>query len=49
MAVVLGIAAAVGYSTARAKATQVPAMPTTVESLEETKEWMNDRMSSKTR
>jgi len=46
MAVVLGIGAAIALVTGRAKAQRVPAMPRTVESLKETKEWMNSRTSS---
>lgn len=49
MGVVLGIAAGIAVITGRAKARQVPTLPRTVESIKETKEWMNDRMSSNTR
>jgi hypothetical protein len=47
--VVLGIVAGIALITGRARAKEVPAMPRTIESIKETKEWMNDRMSSKTR
>lgn len=46
MAVVLGIVAAIALATGRAKAQRIPAMPRTVESIKETKEWMNSRTSS---
>jgi hypothetical protein len=49
MGVVLGIVAGIALITGRARAKDVPAMPRTIESIKETKEWMNDRMSSKTR
>jgi hypothetical protein len=49
MGVVLGIAAVVALQAGRARAKKLAGMPKTVESLKETKEWMNDRMSSKTR
>jgi hypothetical protein len=49
MGVLLGICAVVAVMTGRARAKQVPTLPRTVESIKETKEWMNDRMSSNTR
>jgi putative superfamily III holin-X len=50
MAVVLGIGAAVAVQSARRKARAVSAVPPqTVETLKETKEWIQDRMSSERR
>jgi hypothetical protein len=49
MGVLLAIGAGIAVVTGRAKAKEVPAMPRTVDSIKETKAWMNDRMSSKTR
>jgi hypothetical protein len=49
MAVVLGIVAAVALMNGRKKARSIPAVPQTVESIKETKEWMKDRMSSASR
>jgi hypothetical protein len=49
MAVVLGIAAAVALKTGRSRVKQIPTMPRTVESIKETKEWMNSRTSSNTK
>ena len=49
MSLLLAIGAGIAMMTGRTKIKQVPAMPRTVESLKETKEWMNDRMSSNTR
>ena len=49
MGVVVGIAAAIVLMSGRSKAKQVPTMPRTVESIKETKRWMNDRMSSNTK
>jgi hypothetical protein len=49
MAVVLGAVAGIAVMTGRAKVRRIPAMPRTIESVKETKEWMNTRMSSKTR
>jgi Putative Actinobacterial Holin-X, holin superfamily III len=46
MAIVLGLIAAVALMTGRKKARSIPAVPQTVESIKETKEWMKDRMSS---
>ena len=50
MAVLLGLAAAVAVQSARAKARTVAAIPPqTVETLKETKEWIQGRMSSERR
>jgi hypothetical protein len=49
MGIVLGGAALVALISGRNRVKEVPAMPRTVESIKETKEWMNDRMSSNTR
>jgi hypothetical protein len=49
MGIVLGIAAGLFVMAGRSRAKRVATMPRTVESLKETKEWMNDRMSSNTR
>ena len=46
MAALLGVAAIIAIQSGRTRAKKVPAMPRTVESLKETKEWMTDRMSS---
>jgi hypothetical protein len=46
MAIVLGIVAAVALQSGRKRAKQIAAVPQTVESIKETKEWMKDRMSS---
>jgi hypothetical protein len=49
MAAVLGIAAMIALKTGRARMKQIPTMPRTVESIKETKEWMNSRTSSSTK
>jgi hypothetical protein len=49
MAVVLGAIAALALMNARKKVSSIPAVPQTVESIKETKEWMKDRMSSANR
>jgi hypothetical protein len=50
MAVLLGIVAAVALQTARRRASAVPAVPPqTVATIKETKEWLQDRMSSERR
>jgi hypothetical protein len=46
MGILLSIVGAGAVMSGRSKARRVPAMPKTVESIKETKEWMNDRMSS---
>ena len=46
MAALLGIAAIVAVHSGRTRVRKTPGMPRTVESLKETREWMNDRMSS---
>jgi hypothetical protein len=47
MAVLLGIAAFIAFLAGRSRATTVSAVPQqTVESLKETKEWIQDRMTS---
>lgn len=49
MGVLLGIIAGVSLMSGRRKAKELPTLPRTVESIKETKEWMNDRMSSNSR
>ena len=49
MGVVLGLGAFIALQAGRKRVARVEAMPKTVESLKETKEWMTDRMSSNTR
>jgi uncharacterized membrane protein YqjE len=50
VAIVLGIAAAAALYAGRARARTVPAVPPrTVETLKETKEWINNRMNSEPR
>jgi len=47
MAVLLGVAAAIALQSARSRARRVPAVPPqTVATIKETKEWIQDRMSS---
>jgi putative superfamily III holin-X len=46
MAILLGVIAAVALMTGKKKAQSIAAVPQTVESIKETKEWMQDRMSS---
>jgi hypothetical protein len=46
MAIALGAIAAIAMMTGRTRARSIPAVPQTVESIKETKEWMKDRMSS---
>jgi putative superfamily III holin-X len=49
MAAVLGIGALIALKTGRSRVKQIPTLPRTVESIKETKEWMNSRTSSSTK